>query len=346
MPRKALTQVERYDISRSPFAQHPTQRDIAVLVGETRDDLRRLVNYKEMYIVRRVAETGKKKKVRQLAYPTDRLRRVHERLKFQLSKIKQPGYLFSPRKKRAPRDNAAYHIDQQQYLTLDLKQFYPSITGMMVKRWFMDHLGMAEDVAGLLMHLSTVDEKVSFGSPLTPVLSRLVHRPMFDAIAEICESKGLRYTVWVDDLTISGRFVPAEVLLQIREVIKEAGLKSHDIKYRYGTRPVYVTGIGIVGANLVAPNALHLRIRDEWANYHDATTDDERDCVCQQLLSLLGSLRYISGKKSAAGQKAAGQMNTLRQQRNERHRRLSALHQIEANERRKATPVAYADLPF
>lgn len=145
-------QFERYEISRSPFAQTPTQRDIAALVGETRDDLRRLVNYKDGFIVRRQAETGKKKKLRDLAYPVGRLRAVHERLKYHLNKIKQPNYLFSPRRKRGQRDNAAYHLDQDQYLTLDLKRFYPSTTDQMVRRWFRDDLGMHEDVAGLLMH--------------------------------------------------------------------------------------------------------------------------------------------------------------------------------------------------
>lgn len=61
---------ERYEIARSPLAQGPTQRDIAELVGETRDDLRRLINYKEMFVVRRQKETGKKKKLRDWPIPT------------------------------------------------------------------------------------------------------------------------------------------------------------------------------------------------------------------------------------------------------------------------------------
>jgi hypothetical protein len=119
MPRshRRTDQTERYDISRSPFAQKPTQRDVAALVGETRDDLRRLINYKEQFIVRRQALTGKKKKVRDLAYPEGRLRAVHERLKYHLNKVKQPSYLFSPRRKRGQRDNAELHLDQEQYLT-------------------------------------------------------------------------------------------------------------------------------------------------------------------------------------------------------------------------------------
>lgn len=348
MPRSARrrNQYERYELSRSPFAQRPTQRDVASLVGETRNDLRRPVNYKDRFIVRREAVTGKKGKVRDLAYPVNRLRAVHERLKFHLNKVQQPSYLFSPRRNRGQRDNAAIHLDQDQYLTLDLKQFYPSTTDQMVRRWFRDHLGMYGDVAGLLTHLCTVDRKVSFGSPLTPVLCSLIHRPMFDQIAAICDSRGLRYSVWVDDLTISGRFIPREVLNQIREIVSAAGLKSHSIVYRSGNRPVYITGVGVVGAELVAPNSLNLKIRDCWAAYHAAVIDEERDALCQCLLTLLGTQRYISGRASEMGRKASDQMNSLRQKRDARRRAAEEVRRKEREELSKTVSTETIDLPF
>lgn len=310
--------VERYELFRSPLAQRPTQRDIAELVGESRDDLRRLVDYKEQFIVRRETEPDRRGKVRQLAYPNGRLRRVHERLKFHLSKIRQPGYLLSPRKGRGQRDNAIVHLDGQQYLTLDLKKFYPSTSRGRVKHWFITELGMDEDVAGLIAHLASVDDKVSFGSPLTPVLCSLVHRPMFDRIADVCSSRGLAHTVWVDDLTISGRYVSTEVLRLIREIVRDAGLRTHDIRFKMGNRPVFITGVGVLGSNLVAPNALLVRIRDGWKDFHQSLTVEEMDDATQRLLMLLGSFRHIVGQASAQGQKASSEMNSLRQKRDVR----------------------------
>ena len=314
------SQVERYDIGRSPLAERPTQRDIASLLGESRDDLRRLINYKEYFIVRRQIISGKRKKLRDLAYPEGRLRCVHEKLKFHLNKIKQPSYLFSPRRNKSQRDNALRHLKGAQYLTIDLKQFYPSTTDKMVKKWLISSFFMQEDVAGLLAHICTIDGRVSFGSPLTPVLCSLIHRPMFDEIAEVCDRRGLRYSVWVDDLTISGKYVPGEVLNQIREIVRKYGLRSHKIAYRSGSRPVFITGIGIVGSNLVAPNSLNLKIKTSWEEYHAANTDDEKDSVAQQLLSYLGTLRYIVGRTSDAGCKTSNQMNSLRQERTARDR--------------------------
>lgn len=346
MPHKAKkAQSERYDLARSPLCQKPTQRDIGKLTGESRDDLRRLVNYKQQFIVRRqiVAAKGK---TRDLAYPVTRLRAFHERMKFHLNKIKQPDYLFSPRKNKCQRDNAEGHLNQRQYLTLDLRQFYPSTSDEMVRRWFRNELGMYDDVAGLLTHLCTVDGKVAFGSPLTPVLCTLIHRRMFDEIAEICRIRGLNYSVWVDDLTISGSFVPREVLAEIRNVIRRHGLKSHRIKYRTGNRAVFITGVGVVGANLVAPNTLNLKIRGAWSDYHEAVTTDEKDIAAQKLLSLLGTIRHISGPKSVMGRKAADEMNSLRQKRDARRKRREAELRIELAQRPKLSAEEQANAPF
>lgn len=311
--------VEKYELTRSPFAQRPTQRDVGDLVGFTRDELRFLATHKEHFIVRRQELIGKKQKLRDLKYPVADLRRVHERLKFHLTKVKQPSYLFSPRRSRGQRDNAALHRGQDQYLTLDLKQFYPSTTATMVRRWFRGEMGMYPDVAGLLTHLCTIDDQVSFGSPLTPVLCTLVHRRMFDRIADLCEQRALRYSLWVDDLTISGKFIPGEIVREIRQIIASAGLRSHKIRFRTGSRPVFITGIGIVGRDLIAPNALNLRIKELWESYHNAETVNERDACIQALLAQLGTQRHISGASSALGQKAADQMNSLRQARDKIH---------------------------
>lgn len=347
MRRKARKPpVEKYELMRSPFAQRPTQRDVGDLVGFTRDQLRFLATHKEHFIERRQKLIGKKQKLRDLKYPVGDLRRVHERLKFHLMKVKQPSYLFSPRRNRGQRDNAALHVGQGQYLTLDLKQFYPSSTATMVRRWFHDEMGMYPDVAGLLTHLCTIDDQVSFGSPLTPVLCTLVHRRMFDHIADLCERHGLRYSLWVDDLTISGKFVPGDIVREIRQIIASAGLRSHKIRYRTGSRPVFITGIGVVGRDLVAPNALNLRIKELWERYHNSETVNERDACIQALLAQLGTQRHIYGASSTLGRKAADQMNSLRQARNKIHLQAAASVAAARSRQPLNIPTSADDAPF
>lgn len=306
---------ERYELERSPLAQNPTQRDVAALVHETRDDLNKLATpcFKDQFLVRRMIFSNGKK--RALVYPVAKLRAVHERLKFHLSKIIQPSYLMSPRKGRAQRDNAAAHLEAIEYLTLDLKQFYPSTTRSMIRNSLMEQFGMEADVAGLIAHLGTADDHACLGSPLTPVLTSLVHRPMFDAIADLCEMEDLSYTVWVDDLTISGERISGDFRAAVRTIVAEHGLRSHKLEVRTGNRPVFITGVGVVGASLIVPRRIELRARELWDEFKNAETLEEVDSASMRLLAHLGAIRYVVGKGSKRGQKIASEMNSIRQKR-------------------------------
>lgn len=305
--------IERYELERSPLAQNPTQKDIAKLVGLKRDALRALATHRDSWIIRRDEPINGK--LRHLAYPRGKLRRVHERFKFHLKKIKQPDYLFSPRSGRSQRDNAAQHVGQQQFFSLDVKQFYPTTTEKHVYHWAADELGMREDVAGLFTRLATVDGIVSFGSPLTPVLATLVHRKMFDAIAKACRRRGLHISLWVDDITISGNFVPGELVSEIREIIRAQGLKSHKLHYRTGNRPVAITGVNVNGEELCASRLVHERVRKLYAALSEAKSDIEAEIIIGRLLSALGTLRYTVGRSSTVGKKTSDRMNALRQKR-------------------------------
>lgn len=313
MRKRELGQIERYPLAQSPLAQKPTQRDLAKLLGMKRDELRTLATYRDEWIIRRDEEINGK--IRHLAYPRGRLRRVHELLKFHLDKVKQPDYVYSPRKQRSQRDNAALHVRQAQFLTLDIKQFYPSTNEKHFYRWAREELGMFDDVAGLLTRLVTVDGIASFGSPLTPVLATLVHRQMFDEIAECCRCRGLRVSLWVDDFTISGHFVPGVLLQEIREIIRARGLRSHKLQFRTGNRPVRITGLLVDGTKIRAPRSAHDRVRGLYADLANAESDAERDAITTRLLCALGSMRHISGKSAVSSMKAANQMNTLRRRR-------------------------------
>lgn len=302
---------ERYELESSPFSQNPTQRQVAELLGTTKSKLENIIKYKETYVVRRVENIRGKE--RRLIYPFGAFRRIHERLKYHLSKIKQPDYMYSPRKGKSIRDNAIRHKGQVHFLKLDIKQFYPSTTSEHIYRWARNRLGLRDDVAGLLVHLSTIDGKVSFGSPLTPVLATLIHRKMFDEIYVECTRRGLRMSIWVDDITISGKFVPGELITRIRDIIRSYGLKSHKLEVMTGSRSVSVTGVMIRGSIIDAPRVLHNSIKDGYSDILNADDRAEAEIVINKLLSQMGRYRYIVGSKSQLGVSTSNRMNTLRQ---------------------------------
>ena len=245
---------------------------------------------------------------------------MHERLKFHLSKIVQPSYLMCPRKGRTQRDNAEAHLDAVQFLTLDLRQFYPSTTRQMIRNSLIAQFGMHADVAGLIAHLATADDKACFGFPLTPVLAALVHRPMFDCIADRCLADDLSITVWVDDITVSGERITGDLRAAIRSIIAEHGLRSHKLKSFTGNRAVFITGIGFVGSNLVVPRRMEPRSRDLWNDLKACEASEEVDAASARLLSHLGGIRAVVGASSPRGQKIASEMNSVRQKRDKARR--------------------------
>lgn len=205
--RRKRVRHERFAFEASPWVQGLNQSELAGLLGTTKGRLETVIGQKDKYTRRNSVRIGSKD--RQLALPVGKLRTIHERLKSHFNKIKQPCYLFSPRKGRAQRDNAEHHADQNQFLTLDIRQFYPSTTQEHIFRWAYHVARLKRDVAGMIAKLVAIDGKMPFGSPVSPVLTTLVHRVMFDEIFALCEGLGLKMTLWVDDLVISGKFVPA-----------------------------------------------------------------------------------------------------------------------------------------
>lgn len=311
-PRKP-PRYERYAFQDSPWAQDLTQRDLAALLGYTKTQLETLIRDKDKWVSRRTELIGSK--MRNLAVPYGKLRSVHERLKFHLNKIKQPDYLFSPRKGRSQRDNAEHHVGQAQFLSLDIRQFYPSTTSEHIFRWAHHEAGLRADVAGMLVHLVSIDGKMPFGSPISPVLTTLVHRSMFDAIKRICDAHGAQMSLWVDDLTISGRAIPGTIIDAIRAEMRKCGFQTHKIQFRTGNRPVIVTGVPIEGGRVAAPRSVHERVRAGYAALRGELQDVERAHETDRLLSALGTLRYHVGKSSPEGRLAANRMNALRQRR-------------------------------
>lgn len=304
---------ERYAFEASPWVQNLTQRDLAHLLFTTKGRLETLINNKEKYVRRREERIGTKD--RQLAVPMGHLRTVHERLKIHFNKVKQPEYLFSPRKGRGQRDNAEKHAGQNQFLTLDIRQFYPSTTQEHIFQWAHHVAGLKADVAGMLAKLVAIDGKMPFGSPLSPVLTTLVHRRMFDDIYQLCQAQNLRMSLWVDDLVISGPFVTGQLLCEVRAIIAKHGLRTHKVRFKTGARTVNITGVPIRRKQVHAPRKLHLRIEEGYDALRRASNDVERMELTDRLLSALGSYRYHLGRSSQQGRLTANRMNALRQRR-------------------------------
>jgi RNA-directed DNA polymerase len=190
-----------YKIEQSPLWQLRSQKAFADLLRLKKVRFKELTTEREFHYRTWIGETNGK--VRNFAVPTGSMRRIHERLKNLLDRIEKPNYLYSPRVGYSPISNAALHIGSTQVFKLDIRQFYPSTTREHIFRFCRYRLQMSDDVAGAFAKLATFEGFAPFGSPLSPILCFLAHQDVFDAIDWLCAKTHNKFSLWVDDITIS-----------------------------------------------------------------------------------------------------------------------------------------------
>lgn len=343
-----------YSVQQSPFSQKMTQRDLAQLLGTTVGDLQREIWYKEPAIVRRPQLTGhgKKAKMRNLAYPQHgtSLHLMHKRLARLLWRIELPAYVYSPRQGRTIRDNAALHAGQPVRRQLDLKAFYPSTTTQMIRQRFIETFGMHRDVANMIAQLVTIDGRAAFGSTVTPILMIILYKDMFDSIAEVCEVRGLRFSLWVDDITISGKFVSPELLEEVRGIVCKYGHRTHKIAFQSRNERSCITGIWNEGKTLMPSHEQEQRLRLGIKAMQleaplvglQSSSQIAFNLATVRALSAAGTIRHIAGVSSEQGRRMSDLMETIRRAR----RRTNEQVAVEANEIATHSADDCQDIPF
>lgn len=288
---------ERYSLEASPFYRIGRADDLARVLGITKKELRSIIVRRVALYSFRDVEIGGK--ARSLAVPIWEMREVHERVKVLLNRIQLPNYIYSPRKGKSSVDNAVSHVGSNAFVKLDIKQFYPSTTDEHVFQFFRYRLRMIDDVAGRLTKICTVNGRVPFGSPLSPVLCALVHDDVFSRISQACEIAGDTMTLWVDDVTISGNRVDQTLIHDIRRLINAKRMQPHKSQ-RVGQRTgVVITGTFLNSHGISPANRLHVKMREKLADLKNSESDEEKYGLVLSLIGLVNHFMTIYAPDSA-----------------------------------------------
>jgi RNA-directed DNA polymerase len=304
-----------YKIENSPLWQLRSQKAFAELLGLKKARFKKLTTEREFHYKTWTGEANGK--VRKFAVPVGSLRRVHERLKNLLDRIEKPSYLFSPRSGRSPVENAILHFGSEQVFKIDIRQFYPSTTREHIFRFCRHRLQMSDDVAGAFAKLATFGGIAPFGSPLSPILCFLAHKDMFDEMDRLCVTDDNKFSLWVDDITISGPRVSGTLMHEIRRLIESKGFRHHKEQSRHTASGIVVTG-SHVSKKLVAPaNKHHLKMFEKLKTLDETSDPSERLALVNSLIGMTTNAMAIYPRHAEAFKRAAKRQQWLHGQRRE-----------------------------
>jgi hypothetical protein len=145
-------------------------------------------------------------KWRHIDNPTDELKLIQRRIqRGLLTPIDLPASMNGGIGGRDVRSNALLHVRQPVLVTLDLRNYFGRIDHRQVFRVFSTEVGCSPEIAHILTKLTTFQGRLPHGAPTSSMLANLVFLRAHQRVSLLCAEAGLTYSVFVDDLAISGK---------------------------------------------------------------------------------------------------------------------------------------------
>lgn len=257
-----------------------------------------------------------------------RLKLVHDRIKIRiLRKVLYPSFVSSASSDhRGAIDylgNAAVHSNACFLANEDISSFFPSVQRDIIFDIWNSFFRFSEPVAELLTILCTLRGVLPQGAKTSQHLANLCFWRVESSLVARLAEKGIRYTRWVDDITISSKL---ELSQQIESwaisscigMISSQGLsikrKKHRL-HRAGDR-MEVTGaiVGKAGASI--PEERRNRIRAAVHHCEQIPASElarpESNKALQRAASLVGQLRRVHPGQAL---KLEARLRTVREKR-------------------------------
>ncbi len=202
---------------------------------------------------------------RRLDVPTGRIKYCQEKiLEKILSRMSVHPCAKAYVKGTSLRDAAAPHVGKPVVVKLDIHDFYGTITfGMVYNRVFGEDR-FPKKIGMILANLCCCRGVLPQGAPTSPAISNLVMVPQDEAISVWCAARDITYTRYSDDLIFSGDFEPAELIREVRKLLRRDGFTLNTGKtriIRQGRRQI-VTGV-VVNEKAQLPAEYRRAIRQE-----------------------------------------------------------------------------------
>ena len=173
-----------------------------------------------------------------------------------LPKLRPSVYSHGGVRGRDIKSNAQPHIRSQFVFKTDISNYFPSIHYKRVYRLFTESFKCSPDVARLCTGLCTYRHHLALGLITSPILADQVLSRVDRRIGGACEKARLKYTRFVDDITISGPYdlKRSGFVRLVESILEDDGFKVSKKKQEFGrlSEGTPITGVRAVRGHLDA----------------------------------------------------------------------------------------------
>ena len=199
-------------------------------------------------------------RTRQLNSTKIELKRIQKRiLALLMSHVEIPTYAFGGVPNKDNIKNAKYHQGNKYIFTTDLRSFFPSISHNRVFEVYCNN-GYSPTVARILTKLTTYKYQLPQGVPTSTLLALLAFKPTGDKLYDYALQHNLKFSIFVDDITISSKVDFKHLVPEILDIIVSAGYKISHNKTHYSTKNPIITGIKCQNNRIKLPQSTYKRI--------------------------------------------------------------------------------------
>lgn len=177
------------------------------------------------------------------------------------------------------------HSKSKYFLRLDIEKFFPSINGKIIDKIFSMYLPVSKDdkdsFLQIFKKIVLVDDKLPQGAITSPYISNIVMIRFDQRLLKYCQSLGIKYTRYADDMFFSSTDFNFEerkwFLKKVKFILKDNGFKLNYKKNKYGRDKISLNGI-VVGNGKITLSRNRLKdIRNFtkiiWKNKNEQSDD-------------------------------------------------------------------------
>lgn len=201
-------------------------------------------------------------------------------------------------------DNVRLHVGQPIIVTFDIRGCFPSINHRRVFTAFRERLRFSADVASILTKLTTFQRRLPQGAPSSAIIANLVMVPLHVELERIARAFNLRWTIYIDDITISGARAREAIEPIIRAIQSNGFAVSHRKLHVMTSRSRQrITGV-IVNKLVSAGRRYRIEdIRRSILNLHSAGHASEREIL--SITGKVNNVRWLNEKQGVVLQRLA-----------------------------------------